>query len=119
MTTVLNFLSRTQGDKRLARADVLTYLYLTLSTLIMFGPIVWLILSSFKPQNQLIQFPPTLLPYRSETVMVEGYDAPLELYNVTMEDGTVQKLAQVRRVGSVAEIVYPTNPGEIIPFNIN
>lgn len=119
MTTVLNFLSRTQGDKRLARADVLTYLYLTLSTLIMFGPIVWLILSSFKPQNQLIQFPPTLLPYRQETVMVEGYDAPLELYNVTMEDGTVQKLAQVRRVGIEAQMVDPANPGEIIPVNIN
>jgi alpha-1,4-digalacturonate transport system permease protein len=119
VTTVLNFLSRTQGDKRLARADVLTYLYLTLSTLIMFGPIVWLILSSFKPQNQLIQFPPTLLPYRQETVMVEGYDAPLELYNVTMEDGTVQKLAQVRRVGIEAQMVDPANPGEIIPVNIN
>ena len=119
MTTVLNFLTRTQGGKRLARADVLTYLYLTFSTLIMFGPVIWLILSSFKPQNQLIQFPPTLLPYRQETVMVEGYDQPLELYDVTMEDGSVRRLAQVRRVGIEAQMVDPANPGEIISININ
>ena len=32
---------------------------LTLGTLIMFGPVLWLVLSSFKSQQQLIRFPPT------------------------------------------------------------
>ena len=70
MDSILNFLGRTRGQQRLAGVDLLTYLYLTFGTLIMFGPVVWLIISSFKPQAQLIEFPPTLLPYRQETVVV-------------------------------------------------
>lgn len=80
MTTVLGFLSRTQGRKRLARADLLTYLYLTLGTFIMFGPVLWLVVSSFKSQPQLIRFPPTILPYlkQHETKrMQEDVDAAL------------------------------------------
>jgi alpha-1,4-digalacturonate transport system permease protein len=119
MGTVLNFLGRTQGKNRFSRVDLLTYAYLTFGTIIMFGPIVWLILSSFKPQAQLIRFPPTLLPYQQEYVTVEGYDDPLELYNVTFEDGSVRQLAQVRRVGIEAQMVDPAQPEEIIAVNIN
>jgi alpha-1,4-digalacturonate transport system permease protein len=119
MTTVLNFLGRTQGSKRFSTADLLTYTYLTLGTLVMFGPILWLVLSSFKPQAQLIRFPPTLLPYQQETVIVPGYDDPLDLYNVTFEDGSVRQLAQVRRVGIEAQMIDPVQPEEIISVNIN
>jgi alpha-1,4-digalacturonate transport system permease protein len=119
MTSVLDFLTRTKGKSRLETADVLTYLYLMLGTIVMFGPVVWLVMSSFKSQTDLIRFPPTLLPYRQETVMVAGYDKPLELHTVTFEDGTVRTLAQVRRVGIEAQMVDPANPSEIIKVNIN
>lgn len=119
MTTVLHFLTRTRNGKRLTVSDGLTYLYLTIGTLLMFGPIVWLILSSFKTPQALVRFPPTLLPYRQETVSVEGYDEPLELYNVTFEDGIVRQLAQIRRVGIESQMVDPVNPGEVIRVNIN
>lgn len=119
MTTVLNFLSRTQGRKRLSGVDLLTYLYLTIGTIIMFGPIIWLVMSSFKPQQALIKFPPTLLPYRQETVTLDGYDQPLDLYDVTFEDGTIRRLAQVARVGIEAQMVDPASPDEIIKVNIN
>ncbi|MBZ0279231.1 MAG: carbohydrate ABC transporter permease [Anaerolineae bacterium] len=85
----------------------------------MFGPVIWLVLSSFKPQQQLIRFPPTLLPYKQETVVVPGYDQPLDLYTVTFEDGTTQRLAQVRRIGIEAQMIDPDNPDEIIKVNIN
>jgi alpha-1,4-digalacturonate transport system permease protein len=119
MTTVLSFLTRTKGGKRLARTDLLTYLYLTLGTIIMFGPVLWLIVSSFKPQQQLIRFPPTILPYQQETVALPGYDKPLDLFDVTMDDGSVRRLAQVARIGIEAQMVDPAAPDEIVKVNIN
>lgn len=118
MATVLRFLTGTRGKKRLHLTDMLTYAYLLLGTIIMFGPIVWLIMSSFKSQAELSRFPPRFLPYRQEEVVVEGYDEPLQLYNVTLEDGSVRQLAQVRRVGIEAQMIDPANPDEIIRVNI-
>ncbi|MBN1657928.1 MAG: carbohydrate ABC transporter permease [Anaerolineae bacterium] len=112
------FLLRRQGGKKLSTADVITYLYLGLGTLLMFGPVLWLIVSSFKPIEGLYDFPPTFLPYRQETVEVEGYDKPLAVYNVTMEDGSVQRLAQVARVGLVARMIDPNQPG-MKPIDVN
>jgi alpha-1,4-digalacturonate transport system permease protein len=85
----------------------------------MFVPIVWLVLSSFKTSGEIVKFPPRLLPYRQETVAVEGYEQPLPLYIVTFEDGSTQTLAQVRRIGLEAQMVDPANPEEIIKVNIN
>jgi len=119
MRMVLDYLTNTRGRKRLSFSDALTYLYLLLGTLMMFGPIVWLVASSFKPQAELYRFPPRFFPYRQETVIVPGYDNPLDLYNVTMDDGTILQLAQVRRVGIEAQMVDPVTPGEIVRVNIN
>lgn len=85
----------------------------------MFGPVLWLVLSSFKTQSALIEFPPKFLPYGQSTAVVEGYEEPLPLFNVTLDDGTVQELAQVRRVGIQAQLVDPQNPGELIKVNID
>jgi alpha-1,4-digalacturonate transport system permease protein len=113
------FLGRTNGKTKLDVTDILTYLYLTIGTFIMFGPVIWLVLSSFKTEAALSQFPPTLLPYSQQSIEVEGYDDPLPLYNVTLEDGTQQQLAQVRRIGLEAQMVNPADPGEIIPVDID
>ena len=99
MSTTGEFLTRTRGRGRFHWSDLLTYAYLTLGTLIMFVPIIWLVLSSFKTPAALVRFPPDLLPYDQKSVQVEGYEKPLPLYNVTMADGSVRTLAQVRRVG--------------------
>jgi alpha-1,4-digalacturonate transport system permease protein len=114
-----DFLTRTHGKKRLDVADYLTYLYLLMGTLLMFGPVIWLIMSSFKPQAELVRFPPRFLPYRQQTVVVEGYEEPLQLFHVTMDDGSVRQLAQVRRVGIEAQMIDPANPDEIIGVNID
>ncbi|MBN8620855.1 MAG: carbohydrate ABC transporter permease [Anaerolineae bacterium] len=118
MKTVFDFLTQTRGKHQLSRSDLLTYLYLSFGTVIMFGPVVWLGLSSFKPQAQLVRFPPSLLPTRQETVIIPGYENPLELYNVAFEDGTSRRLAQVSRVGIEARMVDPIAPDEIITVNI-
>jgi alpha-1,4-digalacturonate transport system permease protein len=109
-----DYLTRTRGQKRLDWTDIFTYLYLTFGTILMFLPVLWLVLSSFKTPSALVRFPPDLLPYDVETVMVQGYDDPLPLYNVTMEDGSVRQLAQVRRIGLEAQMVDPSAPDETI-----
>lgn len=115
---VAGFLLRRQGGKRLSAADVITYIYLGVGTILMFGPVLWLILSSFKPIEALYNFPPTFLPYRQETATVEGYDNPLPLYDVTMEDGSVKRLAQVARIGLVARMIDPATP-DMKPISID
>jgi alpha-1,4-digalacturonate transport system permease protein len=120
MQMISDFILRTHGKRYLDLSDYLSYLYLLLGTILMFGPVIWLVLSSFKPQAELLRFPPRLLPYRQETVTVPGYDEPLQLFEVTMEDGSVRQLAQVRRVGIEAQMIDPENPeGEIVRININ
>ena len=119
MRSVLSFLTRTRGRRQMHLTDWLTYLYLIGGTLIMFGPVLWLVMSSFKTSAELVRFPPRFLPYQQDTVVVEGYDDPLPLYNVTLEDGSVRQLAQVRRVGIEAQMIDPAAPDEIIRVNIN
>lgn len=115
MGMVLDFLTRTRGRTRITRSDALTYLYLSLGTLLMFGPVVWLVFSSFKSPAQLVRFPPQLLPYEQETIEVAGYDNPLFLFDVTLADGSVQRLAWIGRdIGRNRVFVDPDNPEERI-----
>ncbi len=116
---ILTFLARRRGHGRLHLTDVITYSYLALGVLIMFGPVLWLVLSSFKTPAALLEFPPTPLPYAQETVSVEGYDEPLPLYDVGQEDGSTERLAQVRRIGIEAQMVDPANPDETISVPID
>jgi alpha-1,4-digalacturonate transport system permease protein len=118
MSKIWDFISRTRGRNKLHVTDMITYLYLGLSVIIMFGPVVWLILSSFKSSAEVVKFPPRLLPYKQETVELEGYDEPLPLYEVSLEDGSVKVLAQVRRVGLEAQMVDPSSPEDIIKVHI-
>lgn len=119
MNRVGSFLTRTRGRGGADAADIVAYLYLLAGILVMFGPVVWLVMSSFKTQSALIEFPPKFLPYAQQTAEVEGYDEPLPLYEVTFEDGSKQVLAQVRRVGIEAQMVDPEKPGEIVKVPID
>jgi alpha-1,4-digalacturonate transport system permease protein len=119
MSSILEFLTRKRGKKKLNFTDFLSYLYLFLGVIIMFGPIVWLLLSSFKSGIEINRFPPRFFPYQQRTVEVDGYDEPLQLFEVTFEDGTTRELAQVRRVGIEAQLIDPENPEELIKVNID
>jgi len=113
------FLTRTRGTHgRLHWTDWASYAYLMLGVVLMFGPVVWLVLSSFKTQAQLLEFPPSLLPYGQVTAAVEGHPQPLPMFRVTLPDGTERTLAQVRRVGIQAQMVDPAAPGEVVRVNI-
>ena len=87
-----------------------TYAYLLLGVVVMFGPVLWLVMSSFKSSGDIQRFPPRFLPYHQELAAVEGYDKPLPLYNVTLADGAIAQLAQLRRVGLEAQMIDPAKP---------
>ena len=73
-TRVMQFVARRRDRAAWHWTDVFTYAYLGLGVLLMFGPVVWLVLSSFKTQAALIEFPPKLLPLGQIEVPVDGYD---------------------------------------------
>jgi alpha-1,4-digalacturonate transport system permease protein len=114
-----NFLTRTRGRNRLHWTDWASYGYLLLGLVVMFGPVLWLVMSSFKTEGALSQFPPTFLPYSQKTAVVAGHEQPLPLFLVKDEQGRSRELAQIRRIGIVATMVDPKQPDTEIRVGIN
>ncbi len=85
-----------------------------LGVLLMFGPVLWLGVSSLKSQAGLDMFPPRFLPWERAQVTVPGYDHPLPLFRITAGDHAGQQLAEVRRIGLIAQFVDPAAGGPII-----
>jgi alpha-1,4-digalacturonate transport system permease protein len=107
-----NLLTARRNAQRWHWTDIAAYAYLLIGVFLMFGPVVWLVFSSFKTQASLLEFPPSLLPMSQREVSVPGYPQPLPLFTVTLDDGTTRELAQVRRVGIQAQMVDPANPNQ-------
>ncbi len=118
MSRVSDFLLRRRGGDRWHWTDYFTWFWLISGVIVMFGPAVWLVGSSFKSPAQLAEFPPTILPYVARTVPVEGFDKPLPLFEVTLENGETRILAEKRRIGIVAQMIDPAKPDEVIKVNI-
>ena len=57
------FLLRTRGHRRFDWTDWVSYAYLFVGLFLMFGPVLWLVLSSFKTQSAFLEFPPLFLPF--------------------------------------------------------
>jgi alpha-1,4-digalacturonate transport system permease protein len=112
--SIADALTLRRGRGRLHWTDLASYAYLLLGVVLMFGPVLWLGLSSFKTQAGLLEFPPSLLPTSQKEVSVPGYDKPLPLFNVTLEDGSTRVLAQARRIGLQAQMIDPAEPTKII-----
>ncbi|MEQ1949779.1 carbohydrate ABC transporter permease [Mesorhizobium sp. CN2-181] len=119
MSAVAEFLLSRRGGKFWHWTDIVTWIWLVGGLVLMFGPALWLALSSFKTPAALAAFPPSLLPYVTQQAVVEGYEKPLPLFTVTMDDGGTKTLAEVRRIGTVAQMVDPAVPAEIIKVPIS
>jgi alpha-1,4-digalacturonate transport system permease protein len=99
-----------RGGPKPDLADLLAYLYLALGIVIMFGPVLWLVSSSFKTQAALQEFPPSILPSGQKQAKVQGFDKPLPLYMIKRADGATIERAMVRRIGLEGQFVDPAAP---------
>ena len=106
-STLIEIATKKRYKNKYHWTDYFSYFYLFLGVLLMFGPVVWLGLSSLKTQAGIQEYPPTILPLSQIQVEVDGYEKPLSLYNVTLEDGTTTELAEIKRVGITSKMVDP------------
>ena len=120
MASLWQMLTATRGKNgKLHWTDWASYSYLLMGVFLMFFPVVWLLMSSFKTEADLQRYPPTFLPYQQETVMVDGFDEPLPLFLMTGGEYEGQVLAQLRRVGLQAQMIDPANPEERLRVTID
>ena len=97
----LRWLMARRGVARADWTDWLSWGYLLLGVLLMFGPVLWLVLSSFKTPAALSEFPPRLLPYGQKSVAVTGHADPLPVYRVKLPDGS-SLLLTTQRIPAVS-----------------
>lgn len=114
MSRILAFLTAARGTRRLHWTDWLTYLYLLVGLAVMFGPVLWLGLSSLKSSSGLATYPPTLLPYDQVQATIPGQPGPLPVYRVTAGPEAGHQLAMLRRIGLIAQMIDPAKPGTIL-----
>jgi alpha-1,4-digalacturonate transport system permease protein len=118
MARLARFFTATHGRGRPDWTDWLSYALLLAGLVLMFGPVLWLVLSSFKGAAALNEFPPRLLPYGPASIAVPGQPEPLPLFRVKLPNGSTRELAELRRMGIQATMVDPRNPDEQIKVNI-
>ncbi len=118
MSRAIAFLTRTRGKNGLHWTDWASYTYLFMGVLLMFAPVIWLVLSSFKTEAELAHFPPRFIPVTAQTVTLPGYDKPLPLFEVTDGELAGETVAQVRRIGIVSQMVRLDDPETRIKVNI-
>ena len=118
MARLAAMLMATRGRGRLDWTDWVSYAYLLLGLVLMFGPVLWLVASSFKTPAALNEFPPRLLPYGQSMMAVPGHAEALPVFRAKLPDGTTRDLVEIRRIGIVATMADPKNPEEEFKINI-
>ncbi len=114
MASLATYLGARRGHARFDWTDWASYAYLIGGVCMMFGPVLWLGLSSLKSDAGLAEYPPTLLPWEPIRTSVEGYPSPLPMFVVAQGEHAGQHLAQIRRIGLQAQLVDPAAPKTII-----
>ena len=113
MAVVWQFLTRTRGSadrsRRVGAQDIVAYGYLLLGVLIILVPVLWTVLSSFKPDEAIESFDTRILPYDQIEQDIEGVGRKA-LYQWRTEEGrveTVFKKGPTRRLTDVATLDNP------------
>ena len=107
---MIRFLTRRRGGARADWTDWAARAYLAVGLLVMFGPVLWLVLSSFKTQAALQAFPPGLLPMGQKQVVMPGGERALPVFAVPQIDGSTAERVMIRRVGLEGQFVDPADP---------
>ena len=79
------------------------------------SPLLWMMFTAFKSNQDVFHTPPRWLPYDNVRVDVNGEQLPL--YNVKTEQG-VRQLAAVKIVEGLGTFVDPANPDQTMEYEI-
>lgn len=110
MLQVARFLGRTRGKGGPDLMDWLAYAYLGLGLLLVFLPVVWMLVSSFKPDKALREADPRLLPYQQLTVDLSAELGPRAkalplVFALDAASGETRRFAQERVRGAQAVLL--------------
>lgn len=78
-------------------------------------PFLWMLITAFKSNQDVVHTPPRWLPYDNVRVEVNGKELPL--YNVKTSEG-VKQLAATQIVEGVGTFIDPRNPSETFQYEI-
>jgi multiple sugar transport system permease protein len=95
--------------------NLFVYAILSFFAFFMLFPFIFMMGTSFKLPKDTFRYPPRVLPYDPETVVLEGYDEPLPLYYVDTDAGR-EPYALIQSnipIGIFAPPDDPTNTVEV------
>ena len=110
---IYKFLTATKGSKnngQIGMQDIISYIYLFFGFVIIFLPVTWTLLSSFKSKESLEKFDTRVMPYEQVTSIVEGigekflYEIPSENNKVVFKAGPTKKLTKVATIENPDEV---------------
>lgn len=113
MSILWRMLSARRGHLARDWTDWASLAYLLLGVLVMFLPVLWLFASSLKSETALNMFPPSFLPWEPAQISVPGQAGKLPLMRVTAGPHEGERLAELRHIGLMAQMVNPAKPGPI------
>lgn len=108
---MFSFLLGRRGRDRFDLTDWMSFGFLGLGVFLMLGPVIWLLLSSFKTEAALQEYPPRLMPLAPVLVEVDGAPEARPLFRVIGGEHEGRELVQLRRVGLNGQMVDPADPG--------
>ena len=108
--SLLRALTRTRDNRTMHITDWLTYGFLLLGVVLMFGPALWLAASSLKTKSALQEFPPSFLPMGQKEIKLADKPDGLPVYLVPSGAGQSVELALQRRIGLVGLFIDPAKP---------
>ena len=108
--SLIRALTRTRDQRSMHITDWLTYGFLLLGVVLMFGPALWLAASSLKTKSALQEFPPSFLPMGQKEIKLADKPDGLPVYLVPNGAGQIVELALQRRIGLIGLFIDPAKP---------
>ncbi|MGJ8585534.1 MAG: carbohydrate ABC transporter permease [Marinosulfonomonas sp.] len=115
MSRVIRFLTRTKGSAdsahKLGMQDYLAYGYLLFGVLIILIPVLWTLVSSFKPEEAIATFDTRILPYDQIETEVDGLGLK-QMYTFTDENGETQQVFKNGPTRKITNVATPDAPAD-------
>lgn len=101
-------MAKSESLVRNLSSKILTYLILGVTGILVLIPFLLAISGSLKTVDDVFTYPPRFLPYAASSIEVDGKEAPL--FEIQMDDGSIEEFARVKQGVTVRQWVGIENP---------